>query len=217
MSAESCGKAMRTSPGSSADDGAASPVAAAPVSVPVVEGALGGTIAAVVVLPVFEAGAGGAMPPEAPVLDPLVPEPLVPDPLVLDPLVPSGGGGGGGAIPPLLPAPLAVAVEAVCVELPLEPEAGAVVLPASWEGGGGVIEGAVGGGEGGGGGVEELVSELAAELPLLSEVEGAAGAVAPPMVPVSVEAVSVELGAAGAVLCDATAGAWLGCAAARGT
>src|SRR5215472_15532852 len=134
MSAESCGKAIRTSPGSSADDGAASPVAAAPVSVPVVEGALGGTVAAVVVLPVFEAG-------------------------------------GGGEMPPLLPPP-AFSVEAVCVELPLAPEAGAVLLPRT-EGGGGAIEGAVGGGEGGGGGAGEPVSVLVAVPPLLSVVEGA--------------------------------------------
>jgi hypothetical protein len=210
MSAESCGKAIRTSPGSSAEDGAASPVAAAPVSVPVVEGALGGTIAAVVVLPVFEAGAGGAMPPEAPVLDPLAP-PFVVEPPAVDPLLPSAGGG-GGEMPPLLPPP-AFAVEAVCVELPLAPEAGAVLLPRT-EGGGGVIEGAVGGGEGGGGGVGEPVSVLVAVPPLLSVVEGAAGAVS---LPVAVDAVSVEVGAAGAVLCDAIAGGWLGCAAACGT
>src|SRR5215472_14882764 len=170
MSAESCGKAIRTSPGSSADDGAASPVAAAPVSGPVVEGALGGTIAAVVVLPVFEAGAGGAMPPEAPVLDPLAP-PFVVEPLAVEPPLPSAGGGGGGEMPPLLPPP-AFSVEAVCVELPLAPEAGTVLLPRT-EGGGGAIEGAVGGGEGGGGGAGEPVSVLVAAPPPLSEVEGA--------------------------------------------
>jgi hypothetical protein len=206
---------MRISPGSSAEDGAASPVPAALVSVPVVEGALGGAIAAVVVLPVPEAGAGGAMPPEAPVLDPLLP-PLVAEPLLPEPLLPSGGGGGGGVMPPLLPPP-AFSVEAVCVELPLAPEAGAAVLPPRTEGGGGVIEGAVGGGEGGGGGVGVPVSELAAAPPPRSEVEGAAGAVSAPVLPVAVEAVSVELGAAGAVLSDAIAGVWLGCAAARGT
>jgi len=205
MSAESCGKAIRTSPGSSADDGAASSVAAAPVSVPVVEGALGGTIAAVVVLPVFEAGAGGAMPPEAPVLDPLAP-PFVVEPLAVEPPLPSAGGGGGGEMPPLLPPP-AFSVEAVCVELPLAPAAGAVVLPRT-EGGGGVIVGDVGAGEGGGGGAGELVSELVAVL--LSEVEGAAGAVSVPVLPVAVDAVCVEVGAAGAVLCEATAGGWLG-------
>ena len=85
------------------------------------------------------------------------------------------------------------------------------------DGGGGVIEGAVGGGEGGGGGVGVLVSELVAAPPPLSEVEGAAGGVSAPVLPVAVEAVSVELGAAGAVLSDAIAGVWLGCAAARGT
>ena len=200
---------MRISPGSSAEDGAASPVPAALVSAPVADGGLGGAIAAVVVLPVPEAGAGGAMPPEAPVLDPLLP-PLVAEPLLPEPVLPSGGGGGGGVMPPPLPPP-AVAVEAVCVELPLAPEAGAAVLPPRTEGGGGAIEGAVGGGEGGGGGVGVLVSELVAAP--LSEVEGAAGAVWAPVV----EAVSVELGAAGAVLSDAIAGAWLGCAAARGT
>src|SRR6516164_3511486 len=100
MSAESCGKAIRTSPGAIAEEGAASPVAAAPLSVPVVEGALGGAIAAVVVLPVSVAGAGGAMPPEAPVLDPVVVAPFV-----VEPLVPSAGGGGGGVMPPLLPPP----------------------------------------------------------------------------------------------------------------
>ena len=204
---------MRISPGAIAEEGAASPVAAAPLSVPVVEGA-GGAIAAVVVLPVSVAGAGGAMPPEAPVLEPVVP-PFVVEPLVFDPLLPSAGGGGGGVMPPLLPPP-ALSAEAVCVELPLAPEAGAVVLPAMAEGGGGVIVGEAGGGEGGGGGVGEPVSELVAAP--LSEVEGAVGAVAPPpMVPEPVEAVSVELGAVGAVLSDATAGAWLGCAAVRGT